>query len=84
VVEAILILIGSPYDGRYRTAVVVKLLSAVMNGDTGSAASIFVVGAFIGILKSTPATNVMDQNNLKPGISTLDVVDELLKPFSTL
>ena len=42
-------------DVRGRTAVVLELLGAVVDGDAGTLADVFIVAAFVGVLKTTPA-----------------------------
>src|ERR1035441_10475469 len=42
-------------DCRDRTAVILKLLGTVVDVDLGAAAEVFVVGAFISVLKASPS-----------------------------
>ena len=46
---------GTLDDGRDRTAIVVELFGAVMNGDAVASADVFVIGAFVGILEAPPS-----------------------------
>jgi hypothetical protein len=60
-------------DGRHRRAVVLELLGAVGDLDAGAAADVLVVRALVGILKSPPAADVVDQDDLEVGTAVLNV-----------
>jgi hypothetical protein len=62
-------------DGRDRTAVIVELFGAVMYRDPATFAYILVVGALVGVLKTTPSADVIDQYDREIGLTPLDVVD---------
>jgi hypothetical protein len=70
-------------DRRYRDSVVLELLGAVLHTDAGALADVFIVRAFIGILESSPATHIGDQDGRKIRRVILDVFDELLQPISS-
>ncbi len=61
-----------------------------MDGDTSLAASVLVVGTFIGILKSPPSTDVINQDRVEPRVTALDIGKKLcecvppLDPQATL
>jgi hypothetical protein len=66
-------------DGGHGRAVVLELLGAVGDLDSGAAADVLVVGALVGILKPAPAADVVDQDDLEVGLAGLDVLDQLLQ-----
>ena len=66
-------------DGRDRAAVVFELLGAVLHGNAGAPADVFVVGALVGVLEPAPAADVIDQDGLEIGVPALDILDQLLE-----
>ena len=72
------------HDGGDGRAVVFELLGAVGDLDAGAPADVFVVGAFVGILESAPAADVVGEDYLKIGAATLDVFDQLLQGLSPI
>ena len=66
-------------DGGADAAVVLELLGAVLDPDAGPLAEVFVIGAFVGILKPAPATDVVYQDHIKVGSFRFDISDQLLK-----
>lgn len=67
-------------------AVVLKLLCTIVNNHSCARAQIFVMGAFVSILKSTPAADIIDEDCLELRTSCCDVVHQLLQciPASNL
>src|SRR5258706_1271257 len=59
-------------------------LGGVMYGKTRPLAKKLVISCFVYILKSSPATNVIDQNCVVGLISLHDILQELHKSFSVL
>ena len=66
-------------DRRAQAAIVLELLRAVVNDDAGLLAEELVVGAFVGVLESTPATHVVDEDGREVGTAGPHVVDQLLQ-----
>jgi len=54
-------------DGRDGRAVILELLGAIGDIDAGTLADVFVIGAFIRILKPAPAAYVINQNDIEVG-----------------
>jgi hypothetical protein len=52
-------------------AVIVKLFPAIVNPNSGSRAQVLVIRTFVGILKSSPAADVIDQDRSEIGSSGL-------------
>jgi len=65
-------------DGGDGRAVVLELLGAIGDLDSGPPADVLVVGALVGILESAPPADVIDQDDLEVDIAGLDVVDQSL------
>src|SRR5271166_2067896 len=63
-------------DRGNRAPIVLELLSTIVHADASARASIFVIGAFICILKATPATDVVDQNCSEIRLPALDLRDQ--------
>jgi hypothetical protein len=66
-------------DGGHRRAVVLELLGAVGDLNPGAAADVLVVRAFVGVLESAPAADVVDEDDLEIGLARLHVGDQLLE-----
>ena len=66
-------------DGGDGRAIVLELLGAIGDLDAGAAADVLVVSTLIGILKTPPATDVVDQDDLEIGLARLDIVDQPLE-----
>jgi hypothetical protein len=71
------------HDRGDRTSVVLELLRAVLNGDAGALTDVFVVGTFIGILKASPAADVINQYGIEISGAGLDIADELFQRISS-
>jgi isopenicillin-N epimerase len=66
------------HDGRNGAAVILKLLSTVMNFDFRASTDVLVISTLIRILKASPATNVIDQNCAEISLASLHVMNQLL------
>jgi hypothetical protein len=55
-------------DVRGGRTVVLELLGAVVDGDPGALADVFIVAAFVGVLKTTPAADVVGEDALEVGL----------------
>ncbi len=55
-----------------------------MNGDPAVAADEFVMSAFIGVLEPAPSADVINQNCVEIGLTTLDVIDQPLQGVAAL
>ena len=64
---------------RTQAAVVFELLRAVVHLDPAFAADELIVGAFVGILKTAPSADIIDEDHLEVGVTRADVRDQLLK-----
>ena len=64
-------------DGGHRAAVVFKLLRAVVDGDAGLAAYVFIIGALVGILEPPPAADIVHQDAGELHRAALDILDHL-------
>jgi hypothetical protein len=60
-------------DGGHGRAVVLELLGAVGDLNSGAAADVLVIGAFVGVLEPTPAADVVDEDDLEVGLACFDV-----------
>jgi len=60
------------------------LLRAILDGDAGASADILVIGALVGILKTPPAADVIDENQGEIGVPGLHVLDELSERVASL
>ena len=61
-----------------------KLLSAIMNRHPGSAADEFIRGAFIGILKSAPPTDIVQKDGREIDWAILNIPNQLCQGFEAL
>ena len=66
-------------DDRREAPVVLELIGAVMDADAGAFADEFVVSAFVDVLESAPAGDVVHQDAIEIGTAKLDIPDELLQ-----
>src|SRR5581483_7627255 len=64
------------YDGRDRGAVVVELLGAINDADSGLGTEVFVMRALVGVLEPSPAADVIDEYGLIFSTAALDVLDQ--------
>ncbi|MNE64665.1 hypothetical protein D3C80_1600870 [compost metagenome] len=71
-------------DGRGEAAVILELFGAVVHGDAGLAAQVLVVGAFIGVLETPPAADVVDEDGLEVGPPGLDIGQQPLERVPAL
>ena len=53
------------------------MLRAILDGDAGTPADIFVIGALVGVLKAPPTADVIDEHQGEIGAPGLHVFDEL-------
>jgi hypothetical protein len=53
-----------------------------MNRDSGAATDVFIIGAFIGILKSAPPADVMQEDGGEFDLTAFDVPDHLVQSFA--
>ncbi|MPM95935.1 hypothetical protein SDC9_143091 [bioreactor metagenome] len=70
-------------DGGDRRTIVFELFCAVGYLDASTPADILVVSAFVSVLKTPPTTDVVDQDDLKICLAGLDVLDKLLKTWTS-
>src|ERR1700677_3913027 len=61
-----------------------KLLGAIMNRHPGSAADEFIMGAFIGILKSAPPTDIGQKDGGEIDWPILNIPNQLCQGFEAL
>ena len=54
-------------DGSAETAVVLKLLGAIVNREARFTTYEFVIGALVGILEAAPTADVVDENGFEVG-----------------
>jgi len=66
-------------DGRNRAAVVLELLSTVLDRNAGPLADVFVVGAFVGVLEAAPAADVVYEDRRELGSCVLYIRDQSLE-----
>ena len=66
-------------DRGAQAAVVLELLCAVVHLNPAFAADELIVGAFVGILKTAPSADIIDQDHLEVGVTGADVRDQFLK-----
>ena len=78
----------NPLDGlqkvRADAAFVLELVAAVMGPDAGSGTFMLVIGAFVGILKSAPAADVIDEDCLEVGLAGLDLGHRVLQCLAAI
>jgi hypothetical protein len=77
-----------PLDGFQQVgadaAVVFELLAAIVDADPGTRADMLVVGPFIGILKTAPTADVIDQNGLEIRLACSDLGHQVLQRFAAV
>jgi len=66
-------------DGRVWRAVIFKLLGAVSDLNASPPTNVFIVGGFIRVLKSAPAADVINQNDVKIDAPGFNVRDQLFE-----
>ena len=62
------------HQGRWEAPVVLKLLGAVVHADVGALADVFVVGAFVGVLESSLAADIVDEDDAVVSPAVLDIL----------
>lgn len=50
-------------DGGKQAAVILELLGAILDANSGAFAAVLVVGRFVCVLKATPSADVVNQEN---------------------
>jgi hypothetical protein len=65
-------------DDGSQTAVVLELVGAVVDFDAGALAYELVIGAFVNVLKSAPATDVVDKYAIEICTLGLNILDQVL------
>jgi len=58
---------------------ILELLGAIGDVDACALADVFVIGAFIRILKPAPAAHVINQNDIKVGRAGFHIINQLLQ-----
>ena len=66
-------------NGGDRAAVIFKLFRAVVNRNARLFADVFVIGAFVGILKSAPPAHVINQNGFVMRFALKHITDHLFQ-----
>src|SRR6202040_3105208 len=61
-----------------------KQLGAIMHTDPGAPADVFVIGAFVDVLKPTPAAHVVDQDCREVGGVVLNIGNQSLQGVARL
>ena len=64
--------------------VVLELLSAIEYLDAGFLADEFVVGAFVDVLETAPAADVVDQDDIEIGLALLHVGHQFLQVLAAV
>ena len=59
------------------TAVVLELLGTILHGNSGSAADVFVIRAFVRVLKASPSAHIINEDAGKIGDAILHVLYHL-------
>jgi len=59
-----------------------RVPGAIMNRDSGPPTQVFIIGAFIGILKSPPPADVMQEDGGEIDLPAFDVPNHLLQSFA--
>src|SRR5882724_3387302 len=72
------------HDAGKKAAVVVELLSAILDPNAGFPTKEFIVRTLIDVLEAAPAADVVDEDAAKVGGAGTDVRDELLETFALL
>lgn len=65
-------------------AVVLELLAAIVDPDPRTGADMFVICAFVRILKPAPAADVIDKNRLEVGVAGLDLGHQVLQRLAAV
>ncbi|MCY1278670.1 hypothetical protein D9M70_274030 [compost metagenome] len=71
-------------DAGYGGAIVDELLSTILDPHTSLPAADFIAGANVRILKTSPATDVIDQDHREVGLACINVLKQMLKGFSAV
>ena len=61
-----------------------RVLVAIMNRDPGPAADVFVIGAFVGVLESSPSADIVQENKLEIDLPVLNIPNQLSQRFAVL
>src|SRR6266550_3813701 len=64
-------------DGRSKAAVVGEFLCTVLDRYTGILADELVIGALVAVLKTAPATYVIDKNNFEVSLARSNVIEKI-------
>ena len=72
------------HDRGHWAAVIFELFGAVVDRDTHPPADIFVVRAFVGILESAPAADIVNEDVGELRATFLDIADHLRERVATL
>lgn len=73
------------FDNREdRRTIVFELLGTVGHLDAGAPADVFVIGALVSVLESSPAADVINQNYLGIRFSRLDILEQLLQGLASI
>jgi hypothetical protein len=72
------------HDRAHGRVVCGELFGAILNGDVGSDASVFVVSYFVGFLESPPPAHVVDEDRAKLRVPALDDPQEVLECVAAL
>ena len=65
-------------------AVVLELLAAVVHPDPGAETDVLMVCALIGVLKSAPATDVVDEDRFEIGLAGFNLGHQLLQRLAAV
>ena len=65
-------------------AIVFKLLGTVVDGDSSAFADVFVGSALIGVLKTAPTTDVVNEDGSEIRGPAANVVNQLLQRVATV
>src|SRR5260221_1978994 len=71
-------------EDRTDGAVIVKLFGTIVNSDSRSRAKVLVICAFVGILKPSPAADVVDQDCLEVGSPRLHFQHKRLQSITAV
>src|SRR4051794_10086917 len=66
-----------------QAAVILELVCAIVNANSRSPAGELIVGAFIDVLKASPAAHVINEDAIEVCLSELDVINQLLKALAS-
>ena len=71
-------------DSGREASIVLKLLSTVVNGDTGFLTREFVIGALIRVLKAAPTTYVVHKDLAELDVSIPDIINQALQGIAAV